>query len=451
MVGEVDEWGLRELEVLYSDIVDEERTRNENRLCIRAGVDERLDSLRHAFSILPDRLSQAAHQIAREVSGRQSTIRQLNVVYFPQIGYLVAAPVLHQFELLGLFSGEEEWQLMFVTEKIAYFKCPLMRSLDNELGDIHADIVDLEIEYREQLRAAIDSKSEALISIGETAGILDCLVSLAEAVRENDLQKTSCRDIQIRDGRHILQERYVQNFIPNDFIPGNKRIIVITGPNSSGKSCFMKQIGVNAILSQSFGYAAVGAASSIPLFDKLYCRIKTIESVGGESSAFQCELEQIRTALECSTPDSLLLVDEFGRGTLAEDGCALLAGLMEHLVELPHPPLTIIVTHFTEVIQLISERTKESIEWLQMDIYEPTEEESMDPTFMFRVVPGLSSRSLGLQCAASAGVPKSVLQRAKEIHELLGAGVCAADISWALVGESEEQVAIDVIKEAFGC
>lgn len=409
-------------------------------------MDGHLDELRNIYTMLPDRLSSVAVEIAEHVKGKPNcTVKALNVVYFPQLGYLTAVPILHQYELSGLFT---DWELVFTTDKIAYFKNPWMRQLDEQLGDIHAEIVDCEIEIYEEIRQGLLKMRNQLELHYKELCELDCLTAVAQSSVMLDLEQSKTVDslLSLKESRHVIAE-HCCSMIPNDITMDRARpIVVITGPNASGKSILMKQIGLACLMNQAFGYIAANGESTLPKIKSIHTRIRAVESAAQQKSAFAIELEQLKSALRECKEDSLILIDEFGKGTLPEDGIALLTATIEYISELDHPPFCIIVTHFTEIAGLLKDSAKNKIKWLQMNIYQSDHE---DPIFMFKAVEGVCSRSLGVYCARKSGMQEAILVEAADIASKLQAGIPARDLAWAAVPEEQEQAMAALIRDTF--
>lgn len=148
--------------------------------------------------------------------------------------------------------------------------------------------------------------------------------------------------------------------------------------------------------------------------------------MGTGESTFSFELRQMKEALEAATGSSLLLIDEFGKGTTPEDGIALLAGLVKFLTEMPEEerPWVIIITHFREIYQLLEEY-EEDINWLWMQV--TLSEDQV--TYQYRAMQGKSTSSLALQCAKKAGIPNSILKRAKELEQVIESGTLIYELS----------------------
>lgn len=217
---------------------------------------------------------------------------------------------------------------------------------------------------------------------------------------------------------------FVPRFIPNDFCPEKKKITILTGPNSSGKSVFMKQLGLVQYMGQLGSFVPAEMAQII-LADKLLTRMKTKDSSGSSESTFSFELRQMKEALEAATGNSLFLVDEFGKGTAPEDGIALLAGVVKYLMEMPEEarPWVVIITHYHELHQLLEEFDS-AINWLWMEV--TLREDQI--TYQYRAVPGRSTSSLALQCAKKAGIQGTVLKRAKDLEQVIRNGTLLYEI-----------------------
>merc|ERR1719187_425821 len=159
----------------------------------------------------------------------------------------------------------------------------------------------------------------------------------------------------IRDGRHPLQELSSSQFIPNDTEMGQDRgsVHIVTGPNSSGKSVYLKQVGLIVYLAH-LGCFVPATQATVPITDKIFTRILTLESVSLGISSFACDLQQVSAAVRSFSPRSLLLLDEFGKGTNSIDGEALLASVIKFLVD-SSPPLTLVSTHFHNVRSLLGD------------------------------------------------------------------------------------------------
>lgn len=191
------------------------------------------------------------------------------------------------------------------------------------------------------------------------------------------------------------------------------------------------------------------AEAHIGIVDKVFSRILTRESMGRGQSAFQIDLLQIKKALKYKTEKSLLLIDEFGKGTKPQDGMALFAGTIKYLVTRPEevPPRTIAITHFHEIHQQKMLGDDLPINWCTMDMIEPTGNNTNygAPVFLYRVVKGKAASSLGLLCAERAGLPKHILKRAKELMVMFSAKLTPLQIRYASIDEGFEKLCYNIV------
>ncbi|KAK0569544.1 hypothetical protein OC861_000813 [Tilletia horrida] len=248
-------------------VIDFEESATEARICIKSGFDEELDQWKQLYAGLPDLLNKIAQDIRPDVD---PTYSEISVCYFPQLGYLLAVPIVEQHR--GNLPSLEGWEFQFSSENAMYFKGEKMRDLDVHLGDIHSFIVEREIEHASSLQEAICEHGAALLQMAELLAELDCLLSLADASGRFEWTRPEVTEdniIEIYQGRHALQELTVDSFVPNDAYlqaqprphsssvdmdqdpvsaAQNRSLLIVTGSNGSGKSVYLKQIALIVIL-----------------------------------------------------------------------------------------------------------------------------------------------------------------------------------------------------------
>ena len=256
-------------------------------------------------------------------------------------------------------------------------------------------------------------------------------------------QLTSTNIIQIQGGRHPLQELVVPSFIPNDtlLLGGSgdgtadetivsdlmgevPSILLMTGPNHSGKSIYLKQVALIVYLAHIGSYVPAEQAC-IGLTDRLLTRITTRESVSRNESAFAIDLKQAAFSINFATRRSLILIDEFGKGTNAMDGAGLLRALLKHFLNLGEDaPRVLAATHFHEIFENKLLPNTPKLSFAHMDVRVDLERESVDDqvTFLFRLMPGRSASSFGSRCAAMNGVESAVVERSEALVLLLARG-----------------------------
>ncbi|CAB4308292.1 unnamed protein product [Prunus armeniaca] len=215
-------------------------------------------------------------------------------------------------------------------------------------------------------------------------------------------------------------EMTVDTFVPNDTMIQNEgRINIITGPNYSGKSIYIKQVALIVFLSHIGSFVPADAAT-IGLTDRIFCAMGS-KLMNAEKSTFMIDLHQVGMMLRQATSRSLCLLDEFGKGTLTEDGVGLLGGTINYLVSHDDPPKVLVCTHLTELFSESCLPKSKKIEFYTMSVLRPDNSTDIeDIVFLYRLVPGHALLSYGLHCALLAGVPEEVIKRAAFILEALG-------------------------------
>jgi DNA mismatch repair protein MutS len=246
--------------------------------------------------------------------------------------------------------------------------------------------------------------------------LTDLVAALAEAAATDDW----CRPevdaggrLEIEGGRHPVVERAVarERFVPNDtsLEAGARAIAVLTGPNMGGKSTYLRQVALIALLAQTGSFVPARRAR-VGVADRIFCRVGASDDLAQNQSTFMVEMTETANILHHASSRSLVLLDEIGRGTSTFDGLSIAWAVVEHLDALAGgAPRTLFATHYHELTELEAELR--SVVNLRMAVRESGE----DVTFLHRVERGASDRSWGLHVARLAGVPAAVVARAREI------------------------------------
>jgi DNA mismatch repair protein MutS len=251
---------------------------------------------------------------------------------------------------------------------------------------------------------------------------IDVLAALAQAAAERGYVRPTFVDdsaVAIEDGRHPVMEAVLRtNFVPNDLQlrTGDHRFILLTGPNMGGKSTYLRQAGLLAIMAQ-IGSFVPAKKMKLGVIDRIFTRIGAGDDLASGQSTFYMEMAEAANILRSSTQRSLLLIDEIGRGTGTLDGLAIAQAVCEFLLGLEEQaPLVLFATHFHELCALAEH-------WSLVANYHITAVENTArggaPVFSHRVQPGSSSRSFGIEVARMAGLPEPVIERAQEIADAL--------------------------------
>ncbi|GAB2277770.1 MutS protein msh5 [Dionaea muscipula] len=424
---------------LVMGVVDVTRTKDKGYgTIVKEGFCEELDELRQIYEELPEFLDEVSSlEFARlpHLHGKHAPA----IMYIHQIGYLLCifeqkldVDVLENLEDIefAFSDGDHEMARFF-------YRTSKTRELDNLLGDIYHKVLDMERAILRDLISHVFLFSTHLQKAVNFAAELDCFLSLAWVARQNNYVRpvlTTQSIIDIQNGRHVLQEMTVDTFIPNDTnMIDAGRIHIISGPNYSGKSIYVKQVALIVFLSHIGSYVPADAAI-VGLTDRIFCATGS-RFMTAEQSTFMIDLHQVGMMLRQSTSRSLCLLDEFGKGTLTEDGIGLLGGTINYFLASDDPPKVLVCTHLTEIFNESFLLQSEKIKFNTMSVLRPEDSSTQveDIVFLYRLVPGRTFLSYG-HCQArrdwpsvglhkgpwTAGVPEDLITRAACILDAMG-------------------------------
>ena len=372
---------------------------------IKRGFSSQLDKLKKDISSSRTSLS---HIETRE---RENTgIKSLKVGYNKVFGYYieVSNPNLHlvpeQYMRRQTLVGGERY---ITTE---------MKSLESDILSAQEKIEDLEKSLFTQVCHQIEQHIDSIIASARAIALVDVFQSLANVAVEYNYVKPSLsmtNNITIEEGRHPIIERNLgsESFVPNNTKMGydDSQIMVITGPNMSGKSTYLRQVALITLLAQIGSYLPAKKAD-ISIVDRIFTRVGLQDDLTKGQSTFMVEMVETAYILHQATPKSLVILDEIGRGTSTYDGLAIAKSVVEFIHG--HPRLgckTLFATHYHELTEL--ETTLPGVKNLTVSVIE----HYGDVTFMRRIIPGSASRSYGIHVARLAGLPQTVLNRAATI------------------------------------
>ncbi|ELZ32374.1 DNA mismatch repair protein MutS [Halorubrum distributum] len=291
----------------------------------------------------------------------------------------------------------------------------------------------LEYELFVDVRERVAAETERIQDLADALAELDALTSLAAVAVERDYVRPELRErdadagasgadaggaggsgasdpaagVEIEGGRHPVVERTEESFVPNDADLPRGSVAVITGPNMSGKSTYMRSVALAVVLAQTGSFVPAQAAT-LPVFDRLFTRVGASDDIAGGQSTFMREMSELTEILHDADADSLVLLDEVGRGTATTDGRAIARAAAEFL----HDELgatALFATHYHGLTDLADERER------VFNLHFTATREDGDVTFLHRVVPGASSSSYGVEVAELAGVPGPVVDRARDL------------------------------------
>ncbi|RYP16461.1 hypothetical protein DL765_005138 [Monosporascus sp. GIB2] len=417
---------------LITQTIDFEQSAERGRTAVKHGVDANLDELKRSYDGMEPFLTGVVKKLREQVP-EWATGYVENCTFIPQLGFLT---------VVSLNPGTGK------TEGAVYYKNRQMKEMDEQFGDAYCMIIDREIEIIHELGVKVLEREEDIVATSEILGELDSLLALAVGSGLYNWVAPKMMDeniIHIEGGRHPLQELVVPSFITNDcHLSGGTNeadqnlgseaessgrrdfqeypsTLVLTGPNHSGKSVYIKQVALIVYLAHIGCFVPAGRAR-IGLTDRILTRIATRESVSRNESAFSIDLRQVAFAMNFATRRSLVLVDEFGKGTNSSDGAGLVTALLSHFSTLgPNRPKVLAVTHFHEIFENHFLEESRDVAFAHMDIHIdfdcPAKEDQV--TYLFQLVPGRSLSSFGTRCAAMNGIDEAVVHRAEAIMLLL--------------------------------
>nr|XP_030706441.1 mutS protein homolog 5 isoform X11 [Globicephala melas] len=412
---------LHHIASLIGKVVDFEGSLAENRFTVLPNIDPEIDEKKRRLTGLPSFLTEVAR---KELENLDPRIPSCSVIYIPLIGFLLCIPRLpsmvetSDFEIEGL-------DFMFLSEEKLHYRSARTKELDALLGDLHCDIRDQETLLMYQLQCQVLARAAVLTQVLDLASRLDVLLALASAARDYGYSRPRYSPrllgVRIQNGRHPLMELCARTFVPNSAECGGYkgRVKVITGPNSSGKSIYLKQVGLITFMALVGSFVPAEEAE-IGAVDAIFTRIHSCESISLGLSTFMIDLnQQVAKAVNNATERSLVLIDEFGKGTNTVDGLALLAAVIRHWLALgPTCPHIFVATNFLSLIQLQLLPQGPLVQYLTME----TCEDGNDLVFFYQVCEGVANASHASHTAAQAGLPEKLVARGKEVSDLICSG-----------------------------
>ena len=298
----------------------------------------------------------------------------------------------------------------YITEELKILEEKIFTSKDKALL--------LEARIYKQLLEVLSSNVESLKRISASLALLDCLVSLATVAKERRYVRPEMVDesqpLTITDGRHpVVEAISKERFVPNDtLLDGeNNRCAIITGPNMAGKSTYMRQVALITIMAH-IGSFVPAKAAKIPLVDRIFTRVGASDNLIFDQSTFMVEMTEVASILLNASKNSLLILDEVGRGTSTYDGLSIAWSVIEYLTKNVRAK-TLFSTHYHELTEL--EYTLEGVKNYKVTV----KELNGVVVFLRKIARGGANRSFGIEVAALAGVPKEVTARAKGILKAL--------------------------------
>lgn len=345
-----------------------------------------------------------------EATERQRTgIPTLKVGYNKTFGYYISIPR----SKASLAPKHYQRKQTLINEE-RYITAEL-KERENRILNAKDEIAKLEYEIFVQLRAEVAEKTEEIRKIAKAIAAMDVLAGLAEiAVYQNYCRPTITdkRIIKIKNGRHPVVEKLLGfgMYVPNSTYLGDGNypdLIILTGPNASGKSCYLRQVGLIQIMAQ-IGSFVPAESATLGICDRIFTRVGAVDDIGTGQSTFMVEMNETANILNHATAKSLVLLDEIGRGTATFDGLSIAWAVAEYIA-LQIRCMTIFATHYHELNELAS--ILDNVANYQVTVRELENE----IVFLHEVKPGGADKSYGIEVARLAGLPPVVIHRAKQV------------------------------------
>lgn len=376
---------------------------------IRAGVSEDLDKYREAMNGGKKWLAQM------EMEERQRTgIDNLKIGYNRVFGYFIQVSKGNVAKV-----PQDRYTRKQTLTNAERYVTPELKEHENLILEAESRSTDLEYELFSQLREAVKAHIPALQELGRQLAALDVFVAFAQDAEEKNYCRpsfSSKKEIAVKNGRHPVVEAVLPagSYIPNDLVMDeDTSIYLITGPNMSGKSTYMRQLALIAIMAQIGSFVPADSAK-LPVFDQVFTRIGAADDLYSGKSTFMVEMSEANEALQHASSRSLVLFDEIGRGTATYDGMALAGAIIKYLHDKVGAK-TLFATHYHELTEL-----DETLPHLK-NIHVGATEENGKLIFLHKILPGPADQSYGIHVAKLAGLPRAVLREASSMLKRLEA------------------------------
>ncbi|HZK64496.1 MAG TPA: DNA mismatch repair protein MutS [Puia sp.] len=376
---------------------------------IRAGVMPELDDLRNIAS--------GGKQYLVELQQKESEntgISSLKISFNQVFGYYLEVTNSHKHKVPGTWIRKQT-----LTNAERYIT-PLLKEYEEKITGAEEKIQLLELQIYDRLMLSLQDYIAAMQINSSVLAILDCLLCFAQNALQYNYKKPELHtgmELQLRDSRHPVIERNLspgEEYIPNDVFldPETQQIIILTGPNMSGKSAVLRQTALITLMAHMGSFVPASQAK-IPLTDKIFTRVGASDNLSGGESTFLVEMNETASILNNITTRSLIILDEIGRGTSTYDGISIAWSIAEYLYRSPCRPKTLFATHYHELNELENK-------FPGVKNYHITSRELGNKIiFLRKLAAGGSTHSFGIHVAKMAGMPADLIDRANQILKQL--------------------------------
>jgi DNA mismatch repair protein MutS len=391
---------------IESTLVDEPGALARDGGFARDGVDAELDELRG--------ISRSGKQVIAEMEERERArtgIGSLKIRYNRVFGYYI------EISKSNLHNVPDDYHRKQTIAGGERYITPALKEYEEKVVGADERILERELEIFERLRLEVAAESPRIQATARALATLDVLGALAESAALNNYIKPQMHDgddMTVLDARHPVVERRTASgdaFVPNDIAlnAGACQLVILTGPNMGGKSTYLRQTALLCVMAQAGSFVPAREAK-IPLVDRIFARVGASDNIARGHSTFMVEMQETANILHTATSRSLVVLDEIGRGTATFDGLSIAWAVAEFLAtNAKVRPKTLFATHYHELTDL-ADATPGVV-----NFHVSAREWKDDIIFLRKIVPGRSDRSYGIQVARLAGLPATVIARAREI------------------------------------
>lgn len=372
---------------------------------INSNVSEELDELR--------KISQHGKEYLSQLQVREAGITgisSLKIGFNNVFGYYLEVTNSHKDKVPA------NWLRKQTLTNAERYITPELKDYEEKITGAEEKILQLETQLYDALINEISDYLAPVQNNGNILAVLDCLTCFANNALQYQYKRPVIHDeleMRIREGRHPVIERKLpagESFISNDLVLNktDQQIIILTGPNMSGKSALLRQTALITLMAH-IGSFVPATEAAIPLTDKIFTRVGASDNLSGGESTFMVEMNETASIINNITPNSLILLDEIGRGTSTYDGISIAWSIAEYLHQSPHQPLTLFATHYHELNDLQERLTRVK------NFHISNKEVANKIIFLRKLVPGGSTHSFGIHVARMAGMPPALIARANEV------------------------------------
>ena len=376
---------------------------------IKPGVHAELDELRGIAGTGKEYLVQLQQKEA-EATG----ISSLKVAFNNVFGYYLEVTNIHKNKV------PQTWIRKQTLANCERYITPELKTYEEKITGAEDKIAAIEQELYDKLLMELQDYIAPMQVNGSVLAIMDCLGCFAQNALQYNYKKPVLHnglEFDIKDSRHPVIERNLpagEAYVANDIMldPAGQQVIILTGPNMSGKSALLRQTALITLMAHTGSFVPASAAH-IPLTDKIFTRVGASDNLSGGESTFMVEMNETASIINNLTPRSLILLDEIGRGTSTYDGISIAWSIVEYLHTSPHAPKTLFATHYHELNELENKLPR-------VKNYHVTNKEINNKIiFLRKLAPGGSTHSFGIHVAKMAGMPPSLIDRANEVLQQL--------------------------------